>query len=269
MTVTDTDQDLERTAGFALLGSLGKRVLRPGGMELTDRLLTRLAIGPEDDVVEIAPGRGRTAREILAHHPASYTGIDRDDAARRSVVPLLDGPKQRFRLGSVSRTGLEDGAASVAVGEAVLTMHPRAAKARILTELARVVRPGGRLGLHEVAYRFDDLDPDFDRPDLEQVRISTELTAHFKVAFNAMTMDDWTTLLAENGFELVHVDQAPLRLLEPDRIVADEGLLGAAFFAANVLIRPPLARRILRMRAAMRRNAPNLRAVAMVATRTG
>ncbi len=269
MSVTETEREVERVAGFSLLGSLGKRVLRPGGAELTDHLLDTLAIGPDDDVVEIAPGRGRTARLILDRHPASYTGVDRDEAAERSVVPLLHGDSQRFRLGSVSRTGLGDASMSVAIGEAVLTMHPRAAKANIVAELARVVRPGGRLGLHEVAFRLDDLDPVLDDDDVEQLRIRTELTSHFKVSFNAMTMDDWTELLDQEGFELQSVERAPLRLLEPDRIVADEGVIGAARFAANVIAKPEIRRRITHMRAAMRRNAPHLRAVAMVAIRKG
>ncbi len=269
MSLATTEQDVDRIAGFSLLGRLGKRVLRPGGAELTDRLLDALAIDGSDDVVEIAPGRGRTAQLILDRRPASYVGVDRDPAAQASIVPLLDGPTRQFRLGSVSRTGLADGAASVAIGEAVLTMHPLGAKRSILTELARIVRPGGRLGLHEVAYRLDDPDACIDIPEIETTRIATELTSHFKVAFNAMTLDDWAGLLDEAGFDLQTQARAPLRLLEPDRIVADEGVAGAARFAANVLADRQVRRRITHMRTAMRRNAPHLRAVAMVAVRRG
>jgi SAM-dependent methyltransferase len=267
MSTTETEPDVERIAGFSLLGRLGKRVLRPGGAVLTERLLDELAIGEDDDVVEIAPGRGRTAKLILDARPASYVGIDRDETSERSIVPMLTGPTQQFRLGSASRTGLDVGACNVAVAEAVLTMHPRAAKEHILDELARIVRPGGRIGLHEVAYRLDDPDDPIDIEELERTRICTELTSHFKVSFNAMTMDDWTELLAGAGFELLTVHRAPLRLLEPDRIIADEGVVGAARFAANVLADPPVRRRITHMRAAMRRNAPHLRAVAIVARR--
>ncbi|HET8930488.1 MAG TPA: SAM-dependent methyltransferase, partial [Acidimicrobiales bacterium] len=85
--------------------------------------------------------------------------------------------------------------------------------------------------------------------------------------FNAMTLDDWTELLGDAGFTSISVHRAPLRLLEPDRIIADEGVVGAARFAANVLADPHARQRITHMRAAMRRNAPHLRAVALVARR--
>lgn len=269
MSDTALAPDTDRQAGFSLLADLGKRVLRPGGAELTRHLLDELAIGPSDDVVEIAPGRGRTAELVLQRHPASYVGVDRDEAAERSITPMLDGPTQQFRRASASRTGLDDGMCDVAIAEAVLTMHPRAAKEHIAAEMARIVRPGGRLGLHEVVFRLDDPNDQIDVEELEETRISTELSSHFKVSFNAMTLADWTELLDGVGFAVRSVQRAPLRLLEPDRIIADEGIVGAARFASNVLADRKVRRRLTDMRDAMRRNAPHLRAAAIVAERTG
>ena len=56
----------EKMPGHWVLARLGKRVLRPGGMELTRRMLKRLAIKPSDEVIEFAPGMGTTARLTLA-----------------------------------------------------------------------------------------------------------------------------------------------------------------------------------------------------------
>jgi len=52
----------EKMPGHWVLARLGKRVLRPGGMELMRRMLKRLAIKPSDEVIEFAPGMGTTAR---------------------------------------------------------------------------------------------------------------------------------------------------------------------------------------------------------------
>ncbi len=45
---------------YMLLARLGKRTLRPGGMELTRQMLERLDVQPSDKVVEFAPGVGTT-----------------------------------------------------------------------------------------------------------------------------------------------------------------------------------------------------------------
>jgi hypothetical protein len=57
--------------GHWLLARLGKRVLRPGGVELTRTMLARADVSGAD-VLELAPGLGRTATEIIARRPRSY-----------------------------------------------------------------------------------------------------------------------------------------------------------------------------------------------------
>jgi hypothetical protein len=46
---------IHKMPGHWLLASAGKRVLRPGGLALTRRMLQALAIGSQDRVVEFAP----------------------------------------------------------------------------------------------------------------------------------------------------------------------------------------------------------------------
>jgi len=65
----------EKMPGHWVLARLGKHVLRPGGMELTRRMLERLAIKPSDEGIEFAPGMGTTARMTLALAPSSYTAV--------------------------------------------------------------------------------------------------------------------------------------------------------------------------------------------------
>ena len=81
-------RDAAHLPGHWLLARLGKRVLRPGGRELTERMLTDADLTGAD-VLELAPGLGKTARSILARNPRSYTGVESDDSAvelsRRAV----------------------------------------------------------------------------------------------------------------------------------------------------------------------------------------
>src|SRR5829696_6291027 len=81
----------DKMPGHWVLARMGKRVLRPGGIELTRRMLEALGVGPSDDVVEFAPGLGVTARLTLARGPKSYTAVERDEAAARVVEGYLGG----------------------------------------------------------------------------------------------------------------------------------------------------------------------------------
>ncbi|MGH7976267.1 MAG: rRNA adenine N-6-methyltransferase family protein, partial [Limisphaerales bacterium] len=71
--------------GHWLLAKMGKRVLRPGGLELTRAMLDGLNIQPRDSVIEFAPGLGVTTRMTLQRRPATYTAIERDENAAAKV----------------------------------------------------------------------------------------------------------------------------------------------------------------------------------------
>ena len=51
--------------GHWVLAKLGKKVLRPGGQELTHKMLKAMNITSDDDVIEFAPGLGYTAKLAL------------------------------------------------------------------------------------------------------------------------------------------------------------------------------------------------------------
>lgn len=252
---------VDRMPGHWLLARLGKRVLRPGGRELTDRLLGALAIGPTDDVVELAPGLGSTTELVLACQPATYVGVDRDPVSAKRVAHVVAGPGRSVIEGTAADTGLAAESADVVFGEAYLTMQPPSQKQRIVEELARVVRPGGRFGLHEIALRPDDID------DANCDSIRDELTGAIKVHVSPLTISGWSELLEHAGFEVRDQFTAPLHLLEPRRLLADEGLAGAVRFVGNVARQPDARTRVLAMRSAMGGNAANLQACVLVAER--
>ncbi|MDO4784912.1 MAG: class I SAM-dependent methyltransferase, partial [Propionibacteriaceae bacterium] len=61
------------------------------------------------------------------------------------------------------------------------------------------------------------------------------------------------------------VGHAPMRLLEPGRMVADEGLPRALLIAFRVLTNPAARKRVLAMRKVFRAHADALTGVALVA----
>jgi hypothetical protein len=73
--------ETSRMPGHWVLAHLGKRVLRPGGREMTRRMLGALEVNRGDRAIEFAPGLGETARYVLDETGAEYTGIERDAQA--------------------------------------------------------------------------------------------------------------------------------------------------------------------------------------------
>ena len=67
--------------GHWVLAKMGKRVLRPGGKELTMKLVNGLQITKEDELVEFAPGMGFTANLLLQKQPKNYTGVELNEEA--------------------------------------------------------------------------------------------------------------------------------------------------------------------------------------------
>lgn len=66
-----------------------------------------------------------------------------------------------------------------------------------------------------------------------------------------------------------HIETAPMALLQPRRLVSDEGLLGALRFAKNVLTHRDARRRVLGMRRTFVKHRDRLTAVAIVARKSG
>jgi len=241
-----------------LLARLGKRVLRPGGLELTRRMVEELDIGPLDDVVEFAPGLGVTARLALERHPSSYTGVERDEAAARAVRGYLSEAHQRCLVGDAEDTGIPGGSATVVYGEAMLTMQRPAQEHRIVREAHRVLKPGGRYGIHELCLLPDDLGEDTK----EEIRQALSEAIH--VGARPLTPSEWRALLEAEGFEVRTEVTAPMHLLQPKHLIQDEGLAGALRFATNVLRDAEARRRVLAMRKVFRRYREHLGAIMLV-----
>jgi SAM-dependent methyltransferase len=253
------DRPVATMSGHWVLAKLGKRVLRPGGRALTRRLLAAGAV-TDADVVELAPGLGVTAREIVARGPRSYRGVDLDGDAAEAVNRLLDRPGA-VRVASAAATGLDASGADVVFGEAMLTMQSDRAKHEIVAEAFRVLRPGGRYVIHELGLAPDDLDDEVKR-DLQR-----SLARSIKVNARPLTLAEWRALLEADGFEVRTTLTAPMRLLQPSRLVADEGVRGAARFVRNLLRLPDERGRVLAMRQTFTRYRRSLTAVGLVAVK--
>ena len=251
------DRPIASAPGHWVLARAGKRVLRPGGAALSAAMLGHAGLTGAD-VVELAPGLGRTAAEIIKDRPASYTAIDRDpDAARR--VAAVVGDLGTVRQGEAADTGLDDASADVVVGEAMLTMQGDKGKAAIVAETARVLRPGGRYAIHELGVTPDDIDEEY------YTELRRDLARSIHVNARPMTAAAWKELMEGAGLVVDWVDTAPMALLKVGRNIHDEGLGGFLRIARNVAADKALRRRVQEMAGTFKRYEKDMVGIALVA----
>lgn len=241
-----------------LLARLGKKVMRPGGLPATRTMLDVLAIGPGDDVVDLAPGLGATVRLVQAARPASFRGLERGEVEAERARRLGAAPYACV-VAPPEATGLEEGSATVVYGEAVLSLETDATKREIIAEAARLLRPGGRLGLHELLLRPENASEQKKR------EVEDELTRTLRVRARPLTLAEWTGLLHEGGFDVTLASPAPMLLLSPPTFVRDEGIAGTAQFLARTAREPGAPQRLSVIWRIFQRYRHNLGAVSVVA----
>jgi hypothetical protein len=130
---------------------LGTR-FHPGGAALTERLLRALAVGPGDIVADVACGLGESSLQVARATGARVIGIDLSSdsiaAARRTAEDAGLAGSVEFLVGDAEALPLEDGAVDGVLCECSLCTFPD--KERAAAELARVLKPGGRLALSDM-----------------------------------------------------------------------------------------------------------------------
>ena len=252
-----SDRRVEDVQGHWVLARLGKRVLRPGGKALTHAMLDAAELRGAD-VVEFAPGLGRTAADIVARQPRSYVGVDADPHAAARVSTIVASIGTCINA-NAAETGLDDGCADVVVGEAMLTMQTERGKNAIIAEAVRMLRPGGRYAIHELGLQPDTIDPEI------ATEIRKALARSIKINARPLTMHEWRELLTDAGLEVEETRTAPMALLQMRRNIADEGIAGVAKILWNLLRMPAARKRVLAMRRTFTTHKESLIAVALVA----
>lgn len=99
--------------------------------------------------------------------------------------------------------------------------------------------------------------------------VNRSIPATINAAALTTSKPTWSRLLSEHGLVVDRIVTAPMALLQPRRVIADEGLFGALRFARNLLVNRDARKRVLTMRNTFRKHRERLTAVAIVARKPG
>lgn len=250
-------KDFEKAQGHWILARMGKKVLRPGGKELTQKLVSELHITDKDDVVEFAPGLGYTATLALKGHPHSYTGVDADEDAVVMLKQKVKRDNVRFMLGNANHTELSDNSKDKVWGEAMLTMHADHRKAEIIREAYRILKKGGLYAIHELGLK--DVDENL------KSEIQRDLALTIKVNARPLTEEEWKSLLEKEGFTVRKIYTNEMLLLETKRILDDEGFFRTLKIGYNIMVNTSARKRITEMRKSFRKHQKHINSIVIVA----
>lgn len=193
-------------------------VARPGGDPLTRELLHGAGVDASARVVQLAPGTGATVRRVLEVGPRTFLAVAPGTTTARLLGRVA--PAAEVVTAPADATGLDDGAASAVIAEGLLTCAAPEARAALVTEAARLLRAGGRLGLHELC-----LWPG-DAPE----ETATVARALADAGVHPLDPDEWRAVLSAGGLVPVGATTgAPVARSNADlfRELGPRGALGA------------------------------------------
>lgn len=125
-----------------------------GGLRATGKLIQLCRIQPDDNVLVIGSGSGKTAVHLVRKHRCRITCIDisRDMvelAARRAIKEGITD-RAGFIVADAQELPFENGEFDAVICESVNSFIPDRPKA--MREYARVVKPGKYVGMNEVTW---------------------------------------------------------------------------------------------------------------------
>ena len=124
----------------------------PGGLKLTERLGQLLRLAPESRVLDVASGRGTSAMFLAERFGCEVIGIDysRQNAeqANHDSVAKGFGMRVRFQQADAESLPFPEGSFTAVVCECAFCTFPE--KAQVAREFARVLSPGGRVGMSDL-----------------------------------------------------------------------------------------------------------------------
>jgi ubiquinone/menaquinone biosynthesis C-methylase UbiE len=213
-----------------------------GGLAATEKLIRMCGIDADHEVLEVGCGVGQTSALIAERTGCRLIGLDISEGmlefARRRARSAGVADRTEFRLGDITDLPFEDERFDVVFGESITVFAPDHAKA--LEEYVRVVKPGGAVGINEVAWLKTPVPPEFE------AWLSQDLAA----GSHTRSVESWQTLLETVGMRVESVEANAIDVREETRGLLQRyglgGMLGVFGRILRMYIRDPEYRSFVR-----------------------
>ncbi|HCT76645.1 MAG TPA: methyltransferase type 11 [Micromonosporaceae bacterium] len=196
------------TYGSDLVTMLLGESYHPGGLALTRHLADLLSLAGDHTVLDVASGRGTTALMLADRYGARIHGVDLSTANVALAKGAADAAglagRAAFTVADAEQLPYPDSSFDAIVCECAFCTFP--GKPAAAAELARVLRPGGRVGITDVT--------------AEPARLPAELTglaAWVACIADARPLAEYGAILSAAGLVVTHTerhDHAMTRMID-------------------------------------------------------
>lgn len=251
--------NLQTASGHQVLATAGKKILRPGGKAATEQLFARANFKPGDTVLELASSFGYSAIALAKRFGVRVVGVEKNpesvDRARANVKAAGLSGRVEIVEGDIFQLEQIPGTFDFVLGEAILTMHSAAGKAKILAGARDRLKPGGQFLAHELLVRERE----------EEIR--GELARAIRVNSNPLSEAEWQQTCQQAGLTVTQYTTGKMGLLDPKQMIQDEGIGGTVRIFWNVLTQGEIRDRVLKMRRIFARYRNELGYIILCATK--
>lgn len=171
----------------------------PGGLRLTRRLGELLDLHAGMRVLDVASGKGDSAVFLAGHFGCEVVGVDFGPENVKTANARANGLVS-FVEGDAERLHFEDASFDTVICECAFCTFPE--KEHAAAEFARVLRPGGRVGLSDLT-RTGPLSPELEG-----------LLAWVACIADARPVEEYSAFLAAAGISGIHIEIHDTALIE-------------------------------------------------------
>lgn len=258
--MTHSTINFKTAPGHQVMAAAGKKILRPGGKAATEQLFQWANFQPGETVLELAASFGYSAIALAKRYNVRVVGVEKnpDSVARAHANIQAAGLEDQVQVieGDIFHLEQIPGEFDYVLAEAILAMQSIPGKNKILQGIRDRLKPGGKFLSHELIAN--------SRED----EIHQALAEAIRANSTPLSETNWIAAAQAVGLQVLQHQTGSMELLNPARIIQDEGLLDATRFFWNVLTCPEVRNRLLTIRRVFKQYEHELGYIILCAERT-
>jgi ubiquinone/menaquinone biosynthesis C-methylase UbiE len=218
---------------------VGRKVLHPGGVSSTDKLIGLLNINENKKVLDIACGKGLTSIYLAKKYGCRVVGIDilEKSIEEANYLSNKNGVSHlaSFKVADASNLPFPNNEFDTTLSQAVLVLVKN--KAKVIEEAVRVLKPGGRFGWIEISWK--------KQPPIDFINAAQKDICAICIS-NVETYQGWGELFRKNGIKELAINEYNMKR-SMRKMIEDEGIINGLRIVFTYLTNSKIRKRMTKI----------------------